>query len=93
MQSKEDFLFVLHDKMDHYKITFPWFQMKNKMVFGLGRLPVTLIGMIVHGHGDKAFVQYSNELWPNDLNFTIRLFLCLLKLTKLWPPKVVNATK
>jgi len=36
--------------------------MKNKMVFGLGQLQMTLIGMIVHGHGDKAFVQYSNEL-------------------------------
>jgi len=40
--------------------------MKNKMVSGLGQLLVTLIGMIVHGHGDEAFIQYFNELWPND---------------------------
>jgi hypothetical protein len=50
---------------------------KNKMVFDLGQLLVTLIGMITHGHGDEAFAQYSNELWPNDRNFTIGLFLCL----------------
>jgi hypothetical protein len=51
--------------------------MKNKMVFGLGQLQMTLIGMIVHGHGDKTFVQYSNELWFNDLNFMIGSLLCL----------------
>jgi len=40
---------------------------------------VTLIGMIIHGHGDEAFVQYSNELWPNDLNFTIELLMRLFR--------------
>jgi hypothetical protein len=34
--------------------------------------------MIVHGHGDEAFDQYSNELWPNDLNFIIGYILRLL---------------
>ncbi len=77
MQSKEDFLCIIHDKMDHFKIAMPWLQMKIKMVFGLKKLLVTLTRMIVHGHGDKAFVQYSNELWPNDHNFTIGLFICL----------------
>jgi hypothetical protein len=43
----------------------------------LGQLLVTLIRMIVHGHGDETFTQYSNELWPNDLNFMIGLLLCL----------------
>jgi hypothetical protein len=31
------------------------------MVVGLGQFPMTLIDMIVHGHGDKALVQYSSE--------------------------------
>jgi hypothetical protein len=53
--------------------------MKNKMVFKLGQLLVTLTGLIAHGHGDKTFIQYSNELWPNDLNFTIGSFLCLFR--------------
>jgi hypothetical protein len=47
------------------------------MMFGLGRLPITLTRMIAHGHGDEAFAQYSNELWPNDLNFMIGLLLRL----------------
>jgi len=53
--------------------------MKNKMVSRLGQLLVTLTGMIAHGHEDKAFIQYFNELWPNDLNFTIGLFSCLFR--------------
>jgi hypothetical protein len=40
---------------------------------------MTLIGMIAHGHGDEAFVQYSNELWPNDPNFMIWLLLHLFR--------------
>jgi hypothetical protein len=38
---------------------------------------MTLIGMIAHGHGDEAFIQYFNELRPNDLNFTIGSLLRL----------------
>jgi hypothetical protein len=38
---------------------------------------MTLIGMIVRGHGDKTFVQYFNELWTNDPNFTNGSLQCL----------------
>jgi hypothetical protein len=31
----------------------------------------------MHGHGDERYAQYSNELWPNDPNFTIGSLLCL----------------
>jgi hypothetical protein len=65
--------------MDQSKTTLPQFQMKNKMVSRLGQLPMTLIGMIAHGHGDKTFIQYFNELWPNNLNFTIGTLLCLFR--------------
>ncbi len=54
--------------------------MCNKMIFVLGQFPITLMG-IAHGHKDERYVQYSNELWPNDPNFTIgsllRLFYTL----------------
>jgi len=50
------------------------------MVAGLGQLPITLIETIIHGHGDEVFILYSNELWPNDLNFTIGYLLCLLQI-------------
>jgi hypothetical protein len=47
---------------------------------------MTLIVMIVHGHGDKTFVQYFYELWPNDPNFMIGSLLCLFHsvATPLW---------
>jgi hypothetical protein len=35
MQSKENFLCAIHEKMDHFKTTFLQLQMKNKMVSGL----------------------------------------------------------
>jgi hypothetical protein len=57
-----EFPYVIHDKMDHSKIAIPRFEMKNKITAWLGQLPVTLMGMIVHGHEDEAYVQYSNEL-------------------------------
>jgi hypothetical protein len=50
----------------------------NIMIFGLEQLPITLMEMIVHGHGDERYAQYSNELWPNDPNFTIGSLLWLL---------------
>jgi hypothetical protein len=77
MQSKKYFLCVIHDKMDHSKTTLPRLQMKNKMVSRLGQLLVTLIRMIVHGHGDETFIQYFNEMWPNDPNLSIGSLLCL----------------
>jgi hypothetical protein len=40
---------------------------------------MTLIKMIVHVHGDKAFVQYFNEFWPNNPNFIIGSLLHLLR--------------
>jgi hypothetical protein len=41
--------------MDHAKTMLPRLQMCNKMIFGLGKLPITLTGMIVHGHGDEKY--------------------------------------
>jgi hypothetical protein len=49
------------------------------MISGLGQLPITLTGMIVHGHGDEKYAQYFNELWPKDPNFTIGSLLWLLR--------------
>jgi hypothetical protein len=48
--------------MDHSKIVLPRLQVKSKKVIGLNELPIMLTRMIVHGHGDEAFVQYSNKL-------------------------------
>jgi hypothetical protein len=75
MQSKDEFLCVIHDKMDHAKIVLPRLQVCNKMIYGLGQFSIILVAMIVHGHGDEKYAQYSNELWANDPNFTIRSLL------------------
>jgi len=48
------------------------------MICGLGQLPITLMSMIAHGHGNERYAQYSNELWPNDPKFTIESLLWLL---------------
>ncbi len=64
----------------------------NKMICGLGQLPITLMSMIAHGHGNERYAQYSIELWPNDPKFTIesllRLFWTLEK-TLIYEPKIL----
>jgi hypothetical protein len=45
-------LTIIHDKMDHSKIAYPHFSHKNKAVDSFMKLPVTVTGMIAHGHGD-----------------------------------------
>jgi hypothetical protein len=56
MWFKDEFLCIIHDKMNHMKTIFPKFQLVNKMIFGLGKLPITLINMIAHGHGNERYV-------------------------------------
>jgi len=51
----------------------------NKMICGLGQLPIMLMGMIAHGHVDERRPQFSNEMWPNDPNFIIGSFLWFLQ--------------
>jgi len=70
---------IIHDMMNHSKTAIPSLEVKKKMMVGLGRLPITLMEMIAHGHGNEAYTQYSNELWPNDPNFTIGSLLHLLR--------------
>ncbi len=75
----DEFLCIIHDKMDHAKTMLLRLQMCNKMISRLGQLPITLMSVIVHNHGDEGYAQYSNELWPNDPNFTIGSLLLLLR--------------
>jgi hypothetical protein len=79
MRSKDEFLCIIHVKMDHTKIALPRLQVCNKMIYGLGQLLITLTGMIAHGHKDERYAQYSNVLWPNNPNFTMGSLLQLLR--------------
>ena len=44
----------------------------------MSQIWVNLIGMIAHGHGDVKFSHYALNLYPVDLNHTIRSFARLL---------------
>ncbi len=79
VQSKDEFLCIIHDKMDHVKTALPRLQVYNKMIYGHGKFPITFIGMITHGHEDEKYAQYSNELKPNNPNFTIGSLLWILR--------------
>jgi len=76
---EDEFLCIIHDKMDHAKIMLPRLQVCNKMISSLRQLPITLMRTIMHhGQGDERYAQYSNELWPNNPNFTIGFLLWML---------------
>ena len=46
-------------------------QRSTKATCGLGQIPISVIGMLTHGHGDGAYAHYSTAFWPGDSNFTI----------------------
>jgi hypothetical protein len=71
-----------------HKNALPRLQVCNKTIFGLRQLLITLMGMIAHGHRDERYAQYSNELWPNDPNFTIGYLL-----RHLWTLEAVLVSK
>jgi len=76
IQSKEEFLCIIHDKMDHSKTTLPRLQVKNKMVVGLSQLLITLTKMIVHGHGDEALLNTQMNCGPMTLILQLG-FICV----------------
>jgi hypothetical protein len=61
--------------MDHTKTAIPRMQKITKATSGLGQIPISLLGMLTHGHSDGAYAHYSTALWSVDSNFTIS-FLC-----------------
>ena len=50
-------LTIIHDKMDHAKTTSLVFSHKSKDLDGLIMLPVSVTGMIAHGHGDVRYAH------------------------------------
>ena len=60
----------MHDKVDHSKTASPSFAAKNKAVDGPMKLPVSVTGMLAHGHGDKKYAHYSLDVYAADSNKT-----------------------
>ena len=79
-------LTVMHDKMDHSKTDPPIFSHKSKELDGLVKLPVSVIGMIAHGHDDVRYAHYDLDMFAHDSNYTISSVAKLLRDLEL-PPK------
>ena len=77
----------MHDKMDHAKTASPVFSHKNKEIDGLVKLPVSVTGMLAHGHADVRYAHYGLDLFSHDSNYTIGSMAKLLRDLEL-PPKV-----
>ena len=77
------FLCIIHDKMDQSKTAIPQIKPVPKSLNGVERLPVSLTGMLTHGHGQTAYGHFALGLWPSDPNFTIAsLSKCLRNLER-----------
>ena len=71
VDSPSEFLCIIHNKIDHTKSAISRMQRSTKATSGLGQIPISVIGMLTHGHGDRAYAHYSTAFWPRDSNFTI----------------------
>jgi hypothetical protein len=87
VESPSQFLYIIHDKMDHTKTAIPRMQRITKATSGLGQIPISLTGMLTHGHGDGAYVHYSMALWPANSNFTISSLCRVLRALERAPVK------
>ena len=60
---------VMFNKMDHAKIASPIFSHKTKHVDGFMKLPISVTGMLAHGHGDVRYAHYGLVMYPHDANY------------------------
>ena len=77
---------IIHDKMDHSKTSSPHFSRKNKHMDSFMKLPISVTGMIAHGHGDIRYAHYGLDIFPTDSNHTVGSIAKLLRDLEL-PPK------
>ena len=77
---------IIHDKMDHSKTSSPHFSHKSKHMDSFMKLPISVTGMIAHGHGDIRYAHYGLDIFPSDSNHTMGSIAKLLRDLEL-PPK------
>ena len=82
----EKCVIVIHDKMDHSKTSSPHFSHKNKHMDSFMKLPLSVTGMIAHGHGDVCYAHYGLDIFPSDSNHIVGSLSKLLRDLEL-PPK------
>ena len=61
----------MHNKIDHTKTASSMFSYKTKHLDGFTELPVFMIGMLAHGHGNVRYAHYSLDLYSNDADYTV----------------------
>jgi transposase len=76
---------IIHDKMDHAKTASPVFSHKSKELDGLVKLPVSMTGMIVHGHADVRYAHYGLDVFAHDSNYIVGSVAKLLQDLELEP--------
>jgi hypothetical protein len=54
------------------------FAHKNKRVDKYERFPISIAGMIAHGHSNVNYAHYVLDMYPSDVNFTITSIMKLL---------------
>ena len=82
---------IMHDKMDHAKSASLVFSHKIKHLDGLTKLPLSVTGMLAHGHGNVRYAYYGLDLYPHDANYIVELFTKLLQDLKLLPKSSTQA--
>ena len=43
------------------------------------KLPISVTGMLAHGHGDVRYAHYGLDIYPHDVNYTVGSFARLLR--------------
>ena len=71
LNSPHECVTIIHDKMDHAKTASPVFSHKSKELDSLVKLPVSVTGMIAHGHADVRYAHYGLDVFAHDSNYTI----------------------
>ena len=82
---------IIHDKMDHSKTSSPYFSHKNKHMDSFMKLPISVMGMIAHGHEDIRYAHYGLDIFPTDSNHTVESVAKLLRDLELPPGILCNS--
>ena len=78
------YLCMIHDKMDQKNTCIPRVNPIPKSLNQAMPLPISLTGMLTHGHGQNAYGHFALGFWPSDPNFTIgSLSKCFQNLERL----------
>ena len=87
VDSHMEFLYIIHNKMDHTKSLIPQMQRSTKATSRLGLIPISVTGMLTHEHGNRSYAYYPTAFWPTDSNFTISSICWVLRALERPPVK------